>query len=66
MVKKFIKGLLSKKEEKPMGKEEKSTEEVPSELPPLAEDTLKKAVKQLEDEVKTFSKNFETKSMSKR
>ena len=30
------------------------------------EDMLKKAVKQLEDEIKTFSKNFETKSKSKK
>ena len=42
MVKQFIKGLLGKKEEKAAGKEEKSTEEVPDELPPLVEDTLKK------------------------
>lgn len=30
------------------------------------EDILKKAVKQLEDEIKTFSKTFETKSKSKK
>jgi DNA-directed RNA polymerase subunit L len=30
------------------------------------EDALKKAVKQLEDEVKTFIKNFEAKSKSKK
>ena len=30
------------------------------------EDVLKKAVKQLEDEIKTFSKNFTTKSKSKK
>ena len=30
------------------------------------EDMLKKAVKQLEDEIKTFSKNFEAKSKSKK
>jgi DNA-directed RNA polymerase subunit L len=30
------------------------------------EDMLKKAVKQLEDEIKTFSKNFEGKSKSKK
>ena len=30
------------------------------------EDALKKAVKQLEEEVKTFSKNFETKSKGKK
>ena len=30
------------------------------------EDALKKAVKQLEDEIKTFSKNFITKSKSKK
>jgi DNA-directed RNA polymerase subunit L len=30
------------------------------------EDILKKAVKQLEDEIKTFSKNFSSKSKSKK
>lgn len=30
------------------------------------EEILKKAVKQLEDEIKTFSKNFDTKSKSKK
>lgn len=30
------------------------------------EEILKKAVKQLEDEIKTFSKNFKTKSKSKK
>ncbi|MEA2038178.1 MAG: hypothetical protein U9O94_11835, partial [Nanoarchaeota archaeon] len=55
MVKKFIKGILGKNEDKPASEESKSDNDVPDELPALAEDTMEEEKKEEKPEEKPVS-----------